>query len=401
MAATRDNYGGLAAGSGSTDAPGAQWPGNAAAAAARSVTQAFGHRVAGLPFTHLGAPARPRPRAGLLRPWHYWWQAHYLDCLLDAALRERGSPLPQRTGTGNLRLARQLLRGIWCRNGLRYRNSYYDDMAWLALATERLGRFSRPAGRAAARADEVLHPQLVSAHTPEFGGGLFWNTRRDFKNTPATAPAALYFARTGESARAQELLDWLHQRLLDQPTGLYLDGIRRADGAEKLVRAVYTYNQGTVLGALLAMGGPENMDRASRLIGSVATHLTHNGGVLHSHGRGPYAGGDGSLFTGILARYLALAAGSPELPGSARQTAQELVTATAESLWSRHCRTGSGQGQQLVFPSTTGPQSGSVPAAPDVPVSAPALELAGQLQAWMIFEAAHRAATGQPGPDQP
>src|ERR687890_421648 len=68
--------------------------------AARSVTSHFGRKLLFLPRTHLGAvqwdgsptpgPAAflAGPAASVARPWHYWWQAHYVDCLVDAGLRE-------------------------------------------------------------------------------------------------------------------------------------------------------------------------------------------------------------------------------------------------------------------------------------------------------------------------
>ena len=52
--------------------------------AADTVNTRFGHRLLGLPGTWIGAIRYPRGRDP--RPWaewHYWWQAHYLDCLVD------------------------------------------------------------------------------------------------------------------------------------------------------------------------------------------------------------------------------------------------------------------------------------------------------------------------------
>ena len=57
--------------------------------AAEAVIGHFGHRLFGLPFTHLAAVARPAQHLWPFgQPWHYWWQAHYLDCLVDAGWRE-------------------------------------------------------------------------------------------------------------------------------------------------------------------------------------------------------------------------------------------------------------------------------------------------------------------------
>ncbi|WP_028281324.1 glycoside hydrolase family 76 protein [Arthrobacter sp. H5] len=347
--------------------------------ASESVTTAFGRGLLGLPGTQLASTALPGAPGG---GWHYWWQAHYLDCLVDAAARKDGDD-----DGAHRRRARRLLRGIWLRNGFRWTNSYYDDMAWLALAAARLGSAPASLGRA-----------LESAHTADLGGGLFWNTARDFKNTPATAPAALFFARHGQRDRAQQLVEWLYARLWDAESGLFLDGIRLRDGREVVERTIYSYNQGPVLGALLSLGGEQNLRRAADLVGAVSDGLTLPGGALRTHGAG-----DGGLFTGILARYLALAAGA-DLPDSVRGTARSMITTTADALWAGRTertldinpgwtparmlagagtRPGSRRRTFLVFPS-------SAEDVTEYPTAAGTVQLSTQLQAWMIFEAAAR-----------
>lgn len=333
-----------------------------AAAAASSVTACFGQRLLGIPGTHRGAVRLPHPVGG---PWHYWWQAHYLDCLLDAAEREGAND----DGAAHRRRARRVLRTMWLRNGGRWTNDYYDDMAWLALAS------LRAADIAGTRPLHRLTAALLSAHTADLGGGLFWNTSRDFKNVPATGPAALYFARIGRTGEAQQLVEWLYDRLYDRTTGLFLDGVRLS--GERLVRDVYTYNQGPVLGALLAIGDLRSVRRAAELVAAVATGLTLPSGALRTHGSG-----DGGLFTGILARYLALAALSPAPPAMLRFTARSMITTTADALWrGRRERETGGRRRRtvLVFPAAPGDAADSGP-----------VELSTQLQAWMVFEAAHR-----------
>lgn len=346
-----------------------------AAAAAASVPATFGHRLLGLPGTHLAHATLPS--AGFLKrctaPWHYWWQAHYLDCLLDAAEREGASKHDGTNkyddGAAHRTRARRLLCTIRLRNGGRWRNSYFDDMAWLALAA------LRSADIAGTRPLPTLTAALASAHTPDLGGGLFWNTSRDFKNTPATAPAALYFARIGRTEEAAALVDWLFN-LQDPATGLLLDGIRVP--SEQLVTDIYTYNQGPVLGALLTLGDEQSLLRAEDLITAIATHLVQPDGTLRTHG-----GGDGGLFTGILTRYLALAALSPALPEVTRRTARTMITTTAHALWKGRAEREVGGRRRrtvLVFPAAPGDAAGKG-----------AVELSTQLQAWMIFEAAYRA----------
>ncbi|MBT8159963.1 MULTISPECIES: glycoside hydrolase family 76 protein [Arthrobacter] len=354
------------------------WAGRANQAA-RSVTRHFGHRLLWLPGTHIAAPLRPFPSP--FAPWNYWWQAHYVDCLVDADSRELASGAAfdggSRPSAG--RLASRLVTSIRLRNGLRYVNSYYDDMAWLALAVLRLDALAAKAGkpgrRRNARIQEILTPQFESASTDDLGGGTFWSTARDFKNTPATAPVALHFARTGNPERAQGLLDWLNATLIDPASGLYLDGARMQGGKLVIAPEIYTYNQGPVLGVLLELGGDANLDRAAGLIASIATHLAGDGHVLRGEGTG-----DRGLFTGILVRYLALAAADPRLPEPSRDTSRQLVFGTAEALWTGRYD----DGEWTVF--SMEPQRPAIETYPP----GTAVELSTQLQAWMVLEAAAR-----------
>lgn len=310
--------------------------------AARSVLAIFGRPyLTGL----LGEVARPgRER----REWHYWWQAHLADCLLDA--ERRGSP-EVRPGS-----ARKVLRGVWLRNRLRHRNSFYDDMAWLALAALRMGRRVRSL-------DAALQRAITS-------GGAWWNTSRDYRNTAATGPITLYLARTGRTRKAEDLLDWLLAELLHPATGLFQDGLRTVGAESVLVPDVYTYNQGPALGAMLELG---RTGQAAALVHAVEEHLTRpEGRVLRTHG-----GGDGGLFTGILTRYLALAATDRRMPAAARESAAGMVSATADHLWGRRLERGWRGRAVVVFPAGTGP--GDEPGEK--------VELSTQLQAWMALEA--------------
>ncbi len=78
-----------------------------------------------------------------------------LDCLVDAQLRD--PPAPRLTS-----ISRQI-RGHRIRNNGRWTNSYYDDMAWLALALERAGRL---AGVERERALKTLSEQFVEVLGP-------------------------------------------------------------------------------------------------------------------------------------------------------------------------------------------------------------------------------------------
>ena len=89
------------------------------------------------------------------KTWHYWWQAHLLDCLVDAQVRD---PRPERVES----ITRQI-RGHWLRNNATWTNNYYDDMAWLALAIERAGRLVGVEKHSALR---KLSEQFINAWVP-------------------------------------------------------------------------------------------------------------------------------------------------------------------------------------------------------------------------------------------
>lgn len=353
-----------------------------------SVRELFAGSFLGLPLTHLARTAWPAPELGVRvrGPWHYWWQAHYLDCIVDAGWRELADR-PERpdVAASLIRDAARLVRTIRLRNGWRIINSYYDDMAWLALALERFGDLvaarDRSAGRLAAMT-RVLRDQVASAESDDLGGGVFWHTARSFKNVPATAPAAILLARAGEFARARQHIDWIHERLLDPATGLILDGIELERADHPPVTSIWTYNQGTVLGALAALASgpqsrPEDANRAAALVDVVARELcrpTDAGPVARTEG-----GADSGLFTGILLRYLAVVAVTAELPDRTRDLAAAMVRATAEAFWQGRRTVTSGRGRPcLVLPTRTDGRPD-----PEGPV-----ELSTQLQAWMALEAA-------------
>jgi len=325
-----------------------------------------------LPGTRLGVVAWPpswRQRL-FLGHWHYWWQAHLMDCLLDAQLR---APVAARRD-----LVGHLATGIRARNTGRWLNAYYDDVAWLGLALQRAAGTADVNRMAAVRA---ITARLHSGWTTHGGGGIWWRTGDDFKNVSANGPAAILFARSDDPAdqqRAVDLGEWMTAELVDPGTGLVWDGLRvDPDGSIRTKEnALYSYNHGAYLGACVELarinGDGVWLRRAARTVAAVASHLVDAHGVLRTHGSV-----DAGLFTGILVRYLALAAA--ELPATERATrslAARLVLTSAEAAWrNRSIAVG-------------GPLFGvdwSVPTAPRPDASR---DMSVQLSGWMLCEAA-------------
>ncbi|WP_329069368.1 glycoside hydrolase family 76 protein [Amycolatopsis sp. NBC_01480] len=328
-----------------------------AAAAERAVCTRHLRRVWGRPGTVLGRSGWP-PSLGQRLHWHwnYWWQAHLLDTLVDAQLR---TPSIERE-----ELIGRFVTSVRSRNFGRWTNEYYDDIAWLGLALQRVRALGLSDVDTALTA---IDAQLHEGWTAEAGGGIWWRRGDRFKNAPANGPAAIFHARQGDAARAREMTDWLSDTLVDPASGLVWDGINADTG--ELAKHIFTYCQGVYLGACLEQSEPED---AARTIRAVAEHLAP-GGVLRGQN-----GGDGGLFAAILARYLALAAS--KLPDPEASTARELVLTSAEACWS-------GATDALGGPLFSAEWSRPAPSLP-LAADAPERDLSVQTGAWMLLEAA-------------
>jgi predicted alpha-1,6-mannanase (GH76 family) len=349
---------------------------NRAASAEAAVTERHVKKLWYLPGTRLGVvgwPPSPRERrfGGY---WHYWWQAHLLDCLVDAQLRD---PQTDRA----IGIKRQI-RSHRLRNAGSWLNNYYDDMAWLALAIERATRVVDVDRQ---RALNKFTDQFVAAWVPEDGGGIPWRKQDQFFNAPANGPAGIFLARYGDRLRrAQQMADWIDETLIDPETHLVFDGIK----AGSLVRAQYTYCQGVVLGLetelAVRTGDDRHAARVHRLVAAVENEMAPSG-VLKGAG-----GGDGGLFGGITARYLALVAttlpGDSAADAAARHTAGELVLSSARSAWEYRQPVG---GLPLFGPFWD--RTAELPAADGVS-ELPERDLSVQLAGWMLMEAAHQVA---------
>jgi predicted alpha-1,6-mannanase (GH76 family) len=336
--------------------------------AERAVVRRYVRRIGGvLPGTRIGRVRRPRRLPAPLTPWHYWWQAHLLDCLIDAQLRA-----PSRS---RAKAIAALARSVRLRNGGSWLNRYYDDIAWLGLALQRGGTL---VGRSGPSALPRLINRLHDGWTEGGGGGIWWRRDDDFKAAPANGPAAILLARDGQSAFAAAITDWMAETLVDPHTGLVRDGVRVApDGTIRAVEPnIYTYNQGVYLGACVELAARDGhqrwTDRALAVVDAVRQRLAGPGGVLPGSG-----GGDGGLFAGITARYLADAAlRVPELGDAAR----ELVCANAEAVWKGRAEIGDGP----VFSAEWRDP------APEPRAGLPEADLSVQLSGWMLLEAAAR-----------
>ena len=226
---------------------------------------------------------------------------HYWD---EAARPPGGASSPLRDGGGD---------------------KYFDDNAWIGLELVALGRAGGDerdfAG--AARIFDFLIAGWDDDPAHPAPGGIFWTlapNNRD-RNTVCTAPTAQLAIHLHEHSGdgryltwARRLLDWTDRTLRDPVDGLYWDHIA-LDG--RIDRTKWSYNQGTMLGALALLhkvtGEAAPLEQARRIAAAALAH---------------YAAGDrlwaqDPAFNAIFFRNLHLlttisdVAGEPAEPGAA------------------------------------------------------------------------------------
>jgi len=244
---------------------------------------------------------------------------------------------------------RRLVLGQRLANRGRLRNDFYDDMGWMGLALLRAGRRHEAEG---------LWRVIRAGWNDHHGGGIPWRVQQPtYKNTPANGPAAILAARLGEAGWAARIVDWMESVLIDTDSGDVHDGIDRLGDGRLEPTWRFSYDYGVALGAELAVGRRPVAER----IAQAGIARCAPDGVL-----GDEDGGDGAMFKGIFARYLALLAVQP---------GRDVVLATARAFWEHRDDLG-----------RFGPDPRQ---RPDGPV-----ELTAMLSGVMTIEAAARLARG-------
>jgi predicted alpha-1,6-mannanase (GH76 family) len=149
------------------------------------------------------------------------------------------------------------------------------------------------------------------------GGGLWWNTSRNYKNAITSelflALAARLAQRATDEREHREYLDWarrtwdwLHASGMIGPSGLVNDGLTA--GCASNGDTTWTYNQGVVLGGLAALcelTGDQGYLRAGMSIADAALMgLTSPAGILTEPCEQAGCDGDQTQFKGIFVRNL-------------------------------------------------------------------------------------------------
>lgn len=241
------------------------------------------------------------------QPFHYWWQAHAADVLIDGYVRAEVPEYRERLA--------DLYDGIVRRNGGTLLIEFYDDMEWLALAS--LRAFAATRADRYRRAVLMLWEEIQTGWNDEQGGGIAWQKNQPaYKNTPANAPAVILaarlfreFERPTDLEWAQRIFEWQIENLVDPDTGFVWDGKNRDGGGRIDKDWEFTYCQGVVIGAGIELyrstGDRSYFEQALRTAHAATDRLVGSGtGILSSETTSD-ADGDAGLFKGIYVRFLA------------------------------------------------------------------------------------------------
>lgn len=262
--------------------------------------------------------------------FNYWWNAHGIEGLLDGYQRTRSSVYTQRMKT--------LLNGIRSNNGGTYPTYFYDDMAWLALAS--LRAYENTSDADYLTAANTLWADMKGGQHPEQGGALQWNKGAPNSfNSCTNAPAILLAIRMArvnnnseDQATAISIYNWMKTKLVDNTTGAVWDSY---DAGTLVTNKdwVFSYNVGTWIGAGLELykktGTQSYLDDAVLSANYALNNRLYNG-VLWANEDG---GGDGGLFKGVFYRYLALLAKEGSISQTNRDRYNEALKTTARGVY--------------------------------------------------------------------
>lgn len=223
-------------------------------------------------------------------------------------------------------------------------NDYFDDDSWWALAW--IDAYDLTHNPAYLSMAETIFGRLAADgwDTTTCGGGMWWSSAKKYKNAIANE---LFLSIAAELAtRTQEkpsYLDWAEREWkwfrasgMINSENLINDGLdsTNPDACVNNGKNPWTYNQGVILGGLVALSQAEHdpalLARATAIADSAIAHLTTPDGILTET---TVHGGDAPQFKGIFMRNLAeLYHALPDLDPR-RQRYREFVEANANSIW--------------------------------------------------------------------
>jgi predicted alpha-1,6-mannanase (GH76 family) len=262
--------------------------------------------------------------------FQYWPNAHALDVLIDAYLRTNDTTYSS--------YFEKWFVGVKARNGNSWNNDYYDDMEWNALALLRAWKATGDVRYKDATLE--LWGYIKQGWNEQAGGGITWKKGMEYsKNACSNGPAAILAARlyqefgnTEDREWAIKIYNWLKSTLVNTNNGMVYDNIDANTGVIKK-EWVFTYNQGTYIGAAIELHKIFNekayLNDAVIAADYTISSLVENS-ILKSEGTG-----DGGLFKGIFIRYFTQLIQQERLDATAQRRYLQFMKLNAETLWNQ------------------------------------------------------------------
>lgn len=265
--------------------------------------------------------------------FHYWWNAHMLDVLVDGYIRSGDDSY--------LTKMKALVRGIKARNSNQYQIYFNDDMEWLGISC--LRAYTATQDEAYLKIAKELWHEVKKGWSEVHGGGIMWRTDTpNEKNACSNGPGAILALglyeinnKPEDLAWAEKIYKWQKSTLVDPLTGLVWDHVKydSKGGPIKDKESKFSYNQGTYIGAATELykitQDRKYLEDAIQTAGAVITSpkITFEG-VLKNEGQG-----DGGLFKGILVRNLTILIQNPDVPKENRERFVDFLTYNAQSFY--------------------------------------------------------------------
>jgi predicted alpha-1,6-mannanase (GH76 family) len=267
---------------------------------------------------------------GLWQTTGWWNSANALEATIDHAAR-----------SGETAYTYALANTYAKNSGGSFLNDFYDDEGWWALAWMKAydltgdGRYLDAA--------RTIFADMCGGWDATCAGGIWWNKGHLKKNAIANelflCVAARLHERTPSDGGPGSALDWAQRAWswfassgMINPQGLVNDGLTPTcvnDGG-----VTWTYNQGVVLGGLIALstatGDETLLARASSIADAALSALCGVGGILCEPNE-PNLGADGPQFKGIFVRNVC------ELYGATNDSRYlRVILANANAIWERN-----------------------------------------------------------------
>ncbi len=271
------------------------------------------------------------PSTGLYATTQWWNAANAITVLADDA------------AVSGSRQFDSVFRNTFQQAPLKYPgflNDFYDDEGWWALAW--IAAFDDTHEQRYLDAAVAIFHDMAGGWDNTCGGGIWWSKERKYKNAIANELFLSVAAHLATRVAAQEratALSWANREWAwFQTTGMMDSQNLIHDGltaeCKSNGRTAWTYNQGVVLGGLVALfraqGDPQLLASAHTIARAAIAKLSDTEGVLHDAACEPKCGADGVQFKGVFLRNLADLQGA-----SPRASYVEFAKANAHSLWTR------------------------------------------------------------------